>query len=449
MKDLSSGSIPGHVASMSIQMAIGILVQTLYFICDLYFVSRLGDAAIAGVTSAGNVWFVVLALTQVLGVGTVALVSHAVGAQQRDRANLVFNQSLLLSGVVGVFVLFGVYAAAAPYMRTIGADEATVQAGIDYLYWFAPGLGLQFAMVAMFSTLRGTGIVKPTMILQMITVAVNVILAPILIVGWGTGKPMGTAGAGLASTISIAVGVILSAYYFHKHEKYVAIHREQLRIQLPVWSRLLYIGLPVGLEFFLMAVMMAFTYWLIRDFGAVAQAGFGVGQGVMRIIMLPAMAVAFASAPIAGQNFGARKPDRVRETFKVAVLISVAIMFLETVLCQFESDLFIRIFTTEAAVVTIGVQMLVISSWNFVANGVIFCCSSMFQALGNTWPTIVSSALRLALFIGPAAWLSTLAGFELRHIWYVSVASMFIQAVVACLLLRREFRHKLGTLPIS
>src|SRR5688500_13838565 len=114
MKDLSSGSIPGHVASMSIQMAIGILVQTLYFICDLYFVSRLGDAAIAGVTSAGNVWFVVLALTQVLGVGTVALVSHAVGAQQRDRANLVFNQSLLLSGVVGVFVLFGEYAAAAP-----------------------------------------------------------------------------------------------------------------------------------------------------------------------------------------------------------------------------------------------------------------------------------------------------------------------------------------------
>jgi putative MATE family efflux protein len=304
-------------------------------------------------------------------------------------------------------------------------------------------------MVAMFSTLRGTGIVKPTMILQMITVIVNVILAPVLIVGWGTGRPMGTAGAGLASTISIAVGVILSAYYFHKHEKYVSIHREQLRIQLPVWSRLLYIGLPVGLEFFLMSVMMAFTYWLIRDFGAVAQAGFGIGQGVMRIIMLPAMAVAFASAPIAGQNFGARKPERVRETFKVAVLISVAIMFLETVLCQFESDLFIRIFTTEAAVVAIGVQMLVISSWNFVANGIIFCCSSMFQALGNTWPTIASSALRLALFIGPAAWLSTLAGFELRHIWYVSVASMFIQAVVAYLFLRREFRRKLGSVPIS
>src|SRR5690242_5968565 len=163
-------------------------------------------------------------------------------------------------------------------MHTVGADGATARAGISYVYWFAPGLGLQFAMIAMFATLRGTGIVKPTMFLQMITVLVNVILAPVLIVGWGTGKPMGTAGAGLASTLSVVVGVILSGWYFHKHEKYVSVHREHMRFRAEVWGRLLYIGLPVGLEFFLMSVAMAFVYWVIRDFGAAAQAGFGVGQ---------------------------------------------------------------------------------------------------------------------------------------------------------------------------
>jgi putative MATE family efflux protein len=443
MKDLSTGSIPGHIASMSTQMAIGIFVQTLYFFVDLYFVSRLGDSVIAGVTSAGNIWFVVLALTQVLGVGTVALVSHAVGAQQRDRANVVFNQSLLLSALVGFFVIVGVYAIAGPYMRTVGADAATARAGIDYLYWFAPGLGLQFAMVAMFATLRGTGIVKPTMILQMITVFVNIVLAPILIVGWGTGRPMGPAGAGLASTISIVIGVVLSGYYFHKHEKYVSIHREQLRFQPAVCGRLVFIGLPVGLEFFLMSVVMAIIYWVIRDFGSEAQAGFGVGQGVMRIIMLPAMAVAFASAPIAGQNFGARKPERVRETFKWSVLISVIIMLMLTVLCQFESQWFMHIFTAEEAVVLVGAQMLMISSWNFAANGIIFCCSSMFQALGNTWPTIGSSAIRLVLFVAPTLWLSTLPGFQLVHVWYVSLASMFVQAGISYALLRREFRRRL------
>jgi Na+-driven multidrug efflux pump len=233
------------------------------------------------------------------------------------------------------------------------------------------------------------------------------------------------------------------------HEKYVAIHARQMEVKWAVWGRLILIGLPVGLEFFLMSIVMAVIYWVIRDFGASAQAGFGVGQGVMRIIMLPAMAVAFASAPIAGQNFGARKPERVRETFRVSVLVSVGIMVMLTVMCQFESRTFMHIFTTEEAVVLVGAQMLMITSWNFCANGVIFCCSSMFQALGNTWPSILSSAIRLSIFIVPTLWLSTLPGFQLVHVWYVSLASMFIQAVISLLLLRREFRRKLGMAPAA
>jgi len=443
MKDLSSGPIPGHIAMMSIQMAVGILVQTLYFFTDLYFVSKLGDTAIAGVTSAGNIWFIVLALTQILSVGTVAMVSHAVGAQQRDRANLVFNQSLVMSLAMAAIVFVGVYLASGLYMRTVAADDATARAGIQYLYWFAPGLALQFPMVAMFATLRATGMMMPTVLLQMLTVGINIVLAPVFIIGWGTGHAFGTAGAGLASSIAIALGIVFSAYYFHSHEKYVAVHREQLRARFAIWGRLILIGLPVGLEFMLMSLVMAIIYWLIRDFGSAAQAGFGVSQGVMRIIMLPAMAVAFAAAPIAGQNFGARKPERVRETFKWAVLISMLIMLMLTVVCQFASPFFMHIFTKEEAVVLVGVQMLVITSWNFAANGVIFCCSSMFQALGNTWPTIVSSAIRVTIFALPALWLSTRPGFQLVHVWYVSLASMFVQAGIAFLLVRHEFSRRL------
>src|SRR5690349_25176893 len=127
MKDLSAGSIPRHIATMSMQMAIGILVQTLYFFTDLYFVSKLGDQAIAGVTSAGNVWFIVLALTQIVNVGTVALVAHAVGAKEQDRANHVFNQSLLLSLLIGAVVFVGVFLISGPYMRTVAADAATAR----------------------------------------------------------------------------------------------------------------------------------------------------------------------------------------------------------------------------------------------------------------------------------------------------------------------------------
>ena len=99
MKDLTQGSITRQLVGMAVPIAIGMLFQTLYFLVDLYFVSRLGDAAIAGVSSAGTAEFVILALTQMLGVGTVALVAHAAGAKDQAQANLVFNQSVLLSAL--------------------------------------------------------------------------------------------------------------------------------------------------------------------------------------------------------------------------------------------------------------------------------------------------------------------------------------------------------------
>jgi putative MATE family efflux protein len=455
MKNLSEGSIPGHVASMSVQMLIGMAVQVAYFVTDLKFVSMLGNDVAAGFSIAGNLWFFVLALTQILNVGTAAMVSHAVGAQQHDRANLVFNQSLVMSVFMGVFVLVLLYAVAHPYMHLEAADAVVAQAGIDYLMGVTPGLGIQFLMISLFATLRGTGIVKPTMIIQFITVGLNILLAAVLTIGWLTGKPYGAFGAGLATTIATVVGVIISAYYFHTHEKYVSFHREQTKPVGEVWKRLFFIGLPIGLEFAFMSLVMIVMYKVIARFGADAQAGLAEGQGALRFIMLPAMSIAFAAAPIAGQNFGARKPERVRETFKWTVLLSVAVMVALTVFCQFGSHLLMHIFTHEDAVVAVGATMLMITSWNFAANGIIFSCSSMFQGLGNTWPTISSSVIRVFIFIVPVLWLARQPAFKLEHVWYLSVASMFLQAIVSLVLVRREFGKRLGpvggmgTVPVS
>src|SRR6516162_4626274 len=164
MKDLTQGPISRLLVAMAVPIAIGMLFQTLYFLVDLYFVSRLGDAAIAGVSTAGTVSFVILALTQMLGVGTVALVSQAVGRKDQSEANLVFNQAVLLSAILGMLMLFWGFLGGAAYVRWVAADTGAAAAGTAYLYWYTPGLALQFALVAMGSALRGTGIVKPTMI---------------------------------------------------------------------------------------------------------------------------------------------------------------------------------------------------------------------------------------------------------------------------------------------
>jgi Na+-driven multidrug efflux pump len=185
-------------------------------------------------------------------------------------------------------------------------------------------------------------------------------------------------------------------------------------------------------------------YWIIRDFGAAAQAGFGIGSRVMQMIFLPAMAVAFAAAPVAGQNFGARLAERVRKTFSASVAASCAIMFTMTLLCQWQGEAMVRVFTADPAVIAVAAQFMRVISWNFFAMGIVFTCSSLFQALGNTWPAMLSTATRLATFAIPALYLSRQPGFELVHLWYLSVVTVLLQAALSVALLRMQFRARLA-----
>ncbi len=447
MKDLTQGPIGGSLVAMAIPIAMGMLFQTLYLVVDLYFVAALGDTAIAGVSTAANAGFVVLALTQMLGVGTVALVSHAAGRKDAAEANLIFNQSVLLSAIFGVATLIAGYLITPLYEGLVAADPRAAAAGATYLYWYIPGLALQFALVAMGSALRGTGIVKPTMIVQVLTVVLNTLFAPVLIAGWGTHHPLGVAGAGLASTLSIAIGVVFLWAYFARLEKYVALHPRQWVPDLHSWRRILNIGLPAGGEMLMLFVIMAVIYWTIRHFGADTQAGVGIATRVMQSIFLPAMAIAFAASPVAGQNFGARKPERVLETFRAAATLSSIVMIALTALCQWRADLLVGLFTRDPSVIAVGAQYLQIISWNFVATGLVFTCSSLFQALGNTWPSFISSGSRLLTYLVPAIWLGLQPAFDLRHLWYLSVASVSLQALFSLVLLRGQFRRRLAFAP--
>jgi putative MATE family efflux protein len=331
----------------------------------------------------------------------------------------------------------------------MAADGAAAAAGAAYLYAYIPGLALQFALIALGSALRGTGIVKPTMMVQMLTVIVNTILAPVLIAGWGTHHPLGTAGAGLATTIAIAVGVVLLWIYFVRLEHYVKLDPELWRPRAAVIRRIFNVGLPAGGEFLMMFVILGFIYWVIRDFGPAAQAGFGIGMRIMQALFLPVMALAFATAPVAGQNFGARRFERVRQTFWAAALLSSALMFVLTLLCQIRPEWFIEGFSRQPDVLAVGVPYLRIISWNFVANGLIFTCSGMFQALGNTVPSLLSSASRLLTFVLPVLLLWALSHFTLGQVWYLSVASVTLQALTSLALLQREFRRRLEPPPAA
>lgn len=444
MRDLTQGPITGHLLGMAGFIAISLVVQTAYFVVDLYFVSRLGNTAIAGVSAAGNVFFLALAASQLISIGVMALVAQSVGAKDEAAANLYSDQAISMSLLfAGVMLVLG-YAFGEASIRAVTADEATAAQGAAYLYAYLPALALMFPATAMVSSLRGTGVVMPTMVLQTATIVLNAVLAPVLIAGWGTGVPLGVAGAGWASTIASVLGTVALVIMFPRVQEYLRFHVSRLAPDFAAWRRLTFIGLPTSLEFGMMFIIFVVLYWVIRHFGPEAQAGVGIGVRIMQMIFLPAMAIAFAAAPIAGQNFGAKRYDRVRETFRVAALFGAIIMLSLSLLVQIDPQMLARAFADDPTARAVAGEYLQIASWAFVLNGLIMTSSSMFQAMGDTRPSFISSASRLVTYAAPAIWLSFQPWATLTHLWFLGIASIGLQCAFSLWLLTRAFRAKLG-----
>src|SRR5213082_4074014 len=282
MKDLTQDSVTKHLLQMTAFLAISMVVQTLYLLADLYWVGHLGKEAIAAVGVAGNFTMIVLALTQMLGVGTTTLISQAAGRKDQPQAELAFNQSFVMSLIVAVALGIFSFLLRDFYCESLRADVATASLAKSYLLWFIPGLLLQFPLVALGSALRATGIIKPTVGFQVLSVVLNMILAPLLIFGIGPWPKLGVTGAALATFISILVADVLIVIYFERKYHYLRFRFPLFRPQTKIWGGMLRIGVPAGAEFLLLFVYIMIVYAIIRGFGPAAQAGFGIGARVMQ-----------------------------------------------------------------------------------------------------------------------------------------------------------------------
>jgi Na+-driven multidrug efflux pump len=207
------------------------------------------------------------------------------------------------------------------------------------------------------------------------------------------------------------------------------------------------IGLPAGAEFALLAVYLFVVYAISRPFGSAAQAGFGIGMRIVQAGFMPVVALGFAVAPVAGQNVGARHAERVRATFRSAVVMAVGVMVLLSIACRLAGDDMVRVFSADPGVIAVGSEYLHIVSWTFAASGVIYVGSSMFQALGHTLPALMASFTRIVLVAIPSFVLSRMPGFQLHWIWYLSVFALIVQLALNLWLLRRELDRRLTFAP--
>src|SRR3546814_1346986 len=193
---------------MSGFMLLTMIVQTLYGLIDIFWVGHLGRDAVAAVALGSNLMLALMAVAQTLAVGAAALISQAAGRKDMDEARRLFTQSQGLAVLLAIAFLLLMFAVRGIYSDGLAGNAEVAKLTRAFLLPFVPAMALQIPMFVLSAALRGVGDVRTASIAQLVNVALNMVLAPVLIFGWGRGHPLGVAGASLATLISVAIGVI-------------------------------------------------------------------------------------------------------------------------------------------------------------------------------------------------------------------------------------------------
>jgi Na+-driven multidrug efflux pump len=251
---------------------------------------------------------------------------------------------------------------------------------------------------------------------------------------------MGVRGAALASVISQVYALAIYGYLIFVRNSGLNV-RGSWRLNAAIARKSLYIGIPSGMNHFLLAANMLITFRVISDYGTAALAAIGVGFRLLQAIYIPVIAVASAMAAIVGQNFGANKYNRITGTFGRAWLISMIFMLCCTAVCRIYPAQLVGIFSTDPDVIRFGVIYLNVFSLGFVMVGTIMVISAAFQGLGKTYPSLAGAALDAALFAGLVFTLPAYYDWEISSIFWIKVATVVVETAVIAVWLKSELKR--------
>nr|AOH37234.1 hypothetical protein BGP89_13485 [Luteimonas sp. JM171] len=427
---------------MSGAQLVSLLAGSISSLVNIYWIGMLGTTAQAAATLAAIPAMLVMALLPIITVGAAILMSHAVGAKDQRRANIIFNEAL---GVTSAIVC--VMAAVAWVNReaigvVLASHDETAALIAEYYTWFFPSMVAQVPVLIIAGAQAAIGNIRVSTIAQTGAMGLNVLLNPILMFGWVGLPAFGISGSGMASLIAYTLPLLGLIIYSCHRGSYLSL-MPQMWIARPneLWSGLK-LGLPVGLEGAVFAIYMFFIAVLIRPFGPIEVAAFGVGQRVLQAGLLPLLALSSATAIIVGQNYGAGASDRIRESLKSSA--ALALLIAPTLLAVFQlfPHWILQRFSEDAGTIESGVLLLRIDSFSLIPVGLAYIIFSVLSGMGNTKPGLYCSAAYCLSIIATSWCLSFLNGFSPVWIWKVMVVAALFQALVAALFLRYDFNRR-------
>ena len=447
MKENIMGTKP--VAPLLLGMAfpimISMLVQALYNVVDSIFVARLSDAALAAVSFAYPVQMLTIAVSVGTSVGVNALLSRRLGEGNREAADKVAHNGMLLMFFSWLaFAVFGLFCSEL-FFSFFTTNPAIAADGAAYLrVCLVFSLGM-FFQICLERLIQVTGRTVFQMLSQMSGAIVNIILDPILIFGLLGAPRMGVLGAAVATVIGQWFGCCVCFVLNLKFNNEVRLHWKKLKFDWPTVVGIYDVGLPSIIMQSISSVMNFGMNKILIGFSETAVSVLGVYFKLQSFVFMPGFGLTNALVPIVGYNYGARRKERILSAIKICMVAMLCVMALGTLIFQLFPGQLLAMFSEGGDLGRIGQPALRIISLSFLFAGVDIVFSSLFQAMGEGLLSLMMSAFRQLVLLLPVAWLLSLTG-NLDAVWYSFCIAEVCSLMLATFFFRRTYKNKIQRL---
>ena len=433
------------LVNMALPMIISMLVQALYNVVDSIYVSRISESAVTALSLAFPVQNMQIGFAVGIGVGINALLSKSLGEGNQEAANRTAGNGMVLMFIVTVaFMLFGMFGVR-PYYEMQSDVAQTVEGGIAYTRICCLFVFGSFMQIYAERLLQSTGRTVLSMVSQASGAIINILLDPVFIFGWFGLPAMGMAGAAIATVIGQWSAAMLGLYLNEKHNPEVQFGRRYAKLDGKIVRTILTVGIPSIIMNAIGSVMNFGMNQILQGFTETATGVFGIYFKIQSFFFMPLFGLNGATISIIAFNYGARKPERIIKTLKLACSAALVLMVSGLLVFQFAPDLLLSMFNPTEEFLIIGRSCLRTISWSFPVAAVCIILGASFQALGNGIYSTLTSLCRQMLVLLPAAYLLSLSG-NVNMVWLAYPIAEVASGAATVYFFLRIYRQKIKPL---
>jgi putative MATE family efflux protein len=436
--DFTRGSLRRAVLLLAVPMVLEMAMESTFAICDVYFVSRLGDAAVATVGLTEAMLTIIYALAIGLSMSATALVARRVGERNIAGAVRAAKQAMVMAVLIGVAIGLPASLCADRLLALMGADESVVEVGSDFT---AILLGTNVVITLLFinnAIFRGAGDAVFSMRALWLANGVNIVLDPCLIFGLGPFPELGVTGAALATVIGRSSGVVYQLHALSSGRSRLALPDLRLRIEPRTLLELLRLSVGGVTQFLITTASWVILMRLVSPFGSAAVAGYTIAVRIVVFTILPSWGLSNAAATLVGQNLGAAQPERAERSVWLTGWYNTVFLGVVMVVFLVFGRSLVELFSESSETVRHGADALRIISYGYLFYAWAMVLTQAFNGAGDTiTPTWMNFLCFWCLQV-PLAWaLAERTGLGPRGVfWSVAIAESAL-AVVAVAAFRR------------